>query len=84
MTRKKFIIQLIRSKHRVTVEELCATLDVSPITIRRDLKQLEGEGLISRVHGGATLPFSQRDGYKHLPFKKKQYIHEKKTNCSKT
>ena len=35
------------------MEELAAKFDVSVITIRRDLDQLESDGVIERTHGGA-------------------------------
>jgi DeoR/GlpR family transcriptional regulator of sugar metabolism len=38
-----------------TVESLAMDLDVSVATIRRDLGQMENEGLVRRTHGGATI-----------------------------
>jgi DeoR/GlpR family transcriptional regulator of sugar metabolism len=38
----------------VTVDTLARDLDVSVATIRRDLTQLEDDGLIRRTHGGAV------------------------------
>ena len=35
--------------------ELMAALDVSDMTVRRDLEVLEGQGHLLKVHGGATL-----------------------------
>lgn len=37
------------------VPELCAALNVSAVTIRKDLKLLEEKGLLFRTHGGAAL-----------------------------
>lgn len=37
----------------VTVRELAKKFDVSPDTIRRDLRTLDDQGIISRAHGGA-------------------------------
>ena len=34
---------------------LCKELDVSSVTIRKDLKFLEDKTLLFRTHGGATL-----------------------------
>lgn len=39
----------------VNTRELAERLDVSEMTIRRDLHELTQKGLIRRVHGGATL-----------------------------
>lgn len=38
-----------------SVSDLCDVLDVSPATIRRDLAELEKQGLIKRGYGGATV-----------------------------
>ena len=36
------------------VRDLARTLDVSEMTVRRDLDTLAGDGLVDKVHGGAT------------------------------
>ena len=41
-------------QQRMTVDALIALTGASPITIRRDLADLEGRGLLKRVHGGAV------------------------------
>jgi len=51
--RKDQIFDLITRKGRITVDELIDTFKVSGATIRRDLEFLEGQGLITRAHGGA-------------------------------
>jgi DNA-binding LacI/PurR family transcriptional regulator len=38
----------------VRVSRLTEELGVAPVTLRRDLQQLEEEGLLERVHGGAV------------------------------
>ncbi len=40
------------------IEELASGLSVTPQTIRRDLSELAGKGLLRRHHGGASLPSS--------------------------
>lgn len=52
--RAKYISDLIAAHDAVRVEELAQELGVSPITIRRDLVQLERQGLVCRTHGGAV------------------------------
>ncbi|MGQ9631437.1 MAG: DeoR/GlpR family DNA-binding transcription regulator [bacterium] len=49
------IVKLIRRRGSVRVSDLSESLGVSPNTIRRDLKKLEGDGLLRRTHGGAVL-----------------------------
>jgi len=40
------------------IEELASGLSVTPQTIRRDLSEMAGKGLLRRHHGGASLPSS--------------------------
>ncbi len=54
--RQSKIIELIRQKERVTVNELATMLDISRETIRRDLTDLSNKGKIQKIHGGAMLP----------------------------
>src|SRR5690554_8038930 len=51
--RRKYILELVEQHSSVTVAELCQSLQVSEMTIRRDLRMLSDEGLLQRVHGGA-------------------------------
>lgn len=48
------ILEDIKSNGIRSVTELSLKYDVSEMTIRRDLKQLEDQGLITRTHGGAV------------------------------
>jgi DeoR family fructose operon transcriptional repressor len=45
---------LIRERGVLRLEDLCRALKVSAATVRRDLDQLERNGAIRRVHGGAV------------------------------
>ena len=51
--RQSMIVELIKKDGLVTVEALSKRLDVSVITIRRDLSVLEETGVLERTHGGA-------------------------------
>ncbi|USQ79167.1 DeoR/GlpR family DNA-binding transcription regulator [Ornithinimicrobium faecis] len=53
-TRQEAIFQAISQEGRVDVSGLAVSLDVSAMTIRRDMAELSNRGLINRVHGGAT------------------------------
>nr|WP_291908078.1 DeoR/GlpR family DNA-binding transcription regulator [Chitinophaga sp. CB10] len=53
--RHKFILNKLHEKGYVNVLELCKELDVSGVTIRKDLKLLEDKALLFRSHGGATV-----------------------------
>lgn len=47
------IRQLLESQEYVELTALCEQLEASESSVRRDLIQLESEGLLRRVHGGA-------------------------------
>jgi DeoR family fructose operon transcriptional repressor len=47
------IASLVAEKQRVSVAELSSLFDVSKVTIRNDLDELEQRGLLMRTHGGA-------------------------------
>ena len=65
--RKKDIMDLLYANGRVSVSELAKTLFVSEMTVRRDLSEMEKDGVLKRYRGGAVLtavssemPISQR------------------------
>lgn len=53
--RQKKIIEKLNEAGKASVNDLSRDLDVSPITIRRDLDSLSQEGIIERIHGGALI-----------------------------
>lgn len=53
--RQDKIYELILKNKSITVEELSNIFEVSFVTIRKDLRQLENKGLIIRTHGGAMV-----------------------------
>ena len=53
--RQRMIKQLLNQNKHVSVAELSCCLNVSEVTIRRDLEKLEGERFLMRTHGGAVL-----------------------------
>jgi DeoR family transcriptional regulator of aga operon len=48
------IVRLLRENGSLSVEEICTSVGVSPITARRDLRELEELGLLKRTTGGAV------------------------------
>lgn len=52
--RKSKILELLQEERSVSVDSLAMAFDVSKETIRRDLRQMESEGLLTRTHGGAV------------------------------
>jgi DeoR family fructose operon transcriptional repressor len=59
--RRRRIFSLLARHTYGSIGSLAEEMRVSPMTIRRDLTQMEGEGLIRRTHGGA-LAVSDRLG----------------------
>ena len=53
-TRLDRLREMVQGRRVVRVDDLCQELHVSPATARRDLKELETQGEIRRVHGGAV------------------------------
>src|SRR5687768_5003275 len=51
--RMREVLSLLRDRGDVSVSVLCEELRVSPATLRRDLGELEEQGLLLRTHGGA-------------------------------
>lgn len=57
--RRRRVLDEVRRYGSVSVRDLAARLTVSEMTIRRDLEQLDADGRLRRVRGGATLPRAQ-------------------------
>lgn len=53
--RQNRIIDLLKERGAVRVQELSELFQVSVLTVRRDLASLESLGLLERSHGGAVL-----------------------------
>lgn len=51
--RQQSIARIVEHQGRVLVADLSARFGVSAVTIRKDLRALEGEGMVVRAHGGA-------------------------------
>ncbi|RCW23437.1 DeoR family transcriptional regulator [Ciceribacter lividus] len=54
--RQAEIVEMAKANGRVLVEELALRFSVTPQTIRKDLNDLCDARVLSRIHGGATLP----------------------------
>ena len=55
MKRHQDILDRLSKEKHLEVSDLCEILNVSAVTIRKDLKLLEQKGLLYRTHGGASL-----------------------------
>jgi len=64
--RQNRIIDEVQGRGAVRVSELSQLLDVSDMTIRRDLDTLASQGRLDKVHGGATMkrpPSTEEPGF---------------------
>ena len=61
------LLSLVNQHNRIAVTDLAKALDVSEVTIRKDLNLLEKKGLLRREHGYARLTTSDDIG-NHLSF----------------
>ena len=52
--RKQKILEILQRDGRVKVTDLSALFEISEVSIRMDLADLEAKGMLSRVHGGAV------------------------------
>jgi len=68
--RHQQIINRLHQEGQVNVLDLCDELNVSSVTIRKDLKLLEDKGLLFRTHGGAT---------QHNPYTVDRPVNEKES-----
>jgi DeoR family glycerol-3-phosphate regulon repressor len=57
-TRHTRIIDLVKERGFVTIDDLAQHFNVTPQTIRRDINQLDQENQLRRYHGGAGVPSS--------------------------
>lgn len=71
--RQNQILEIVQKKQRATVPYLAKKLFVSEMTVRRDLKKMEYEGLIKRYHGGALV----NNDYIEYPLNLRMHVNEK-------
>ena len=63
--RRQAILARVERDGRVVASELVASLGVSEDTVRRDLRDLAGQGLLRRVHGGALASAPAAGSFTH-------------------
>lgn len=52
--RQSKIVELVMAEGSISIPNICERFDVSDMTARRDLNELDRQGLLRRVHGGAV------------------------------
>ena len=55
--RRNMIVEILNENGRVNVNDLSERFGVSGVVIRTDLSELEKQGLLTRVHGGAITSY---------------------------
>jgi DeoR/GlpR family transcriptional regulator of sugar metabolism len=53
--RIRIIMEILKDKKHLNVSDLSSMLNVSEVTIRRDLEKLESKNFLTRTHGGAII-----------------------------
>ncbi|NRA50913.1 MAG: DeoR/GlpR transcriptional regulator [Phaeodactylibacter sp.] len=56
--RHRYILDALKSKGVVSVAALSEAMEVTTVTVRKDLRMLEQQGVLQRSHGGASLPYT--------------------------
>lgn len=51
--RQSKIIEIVHDTGRISIPDICTMFGVSEMTARRDLNDLDRQGLLRRIHGGA-------------------------------
>ncbi|WP_353135224.1 DeoR/GlpR family DNA-binding transcription regulator [Pseudopedobacter sp.] len=83
--RHKYILNTLQKEGFVRVIDVAKKLDVTTVTIRKDLKTLEEKGLLYRTHGSAS-PINPHASDRNVKEKEKERIKEKQligTSASK-
>lgn len=75
--RHKYILDMLNKNRFINVSDIARDLDVTPVTVRKDLKHLEEQKLLYRTHGSAS-PVNPQTVDIHLQEKEKIRIAEKK------
>lgn len=63
------ITKLVNKQGTVRISEIAKTLDVTDMTVRRDLAELEEQGVLTKIHGGAR---------SNKAFQYREYSHKEK------
>lgn len=74
--RKTKIAEMLKKRTSVTTTELTEMFEVSVETIRRDLENMESQGLLKRVHGGAVA-IRELQNYTSLSGRRREHLPEK-------
>lgn len=71
------IHELLKERTRISLDELCEIFNVSKNTIRRDIAELEEQGVIRKVYGGIVLEESNITSLEPFTAREMRHICEK-------
>ncbi|MEG0365651.1 MAG: DeoR/GlpR family DNA-binding transcription regulator [Coprobacillus sp.] len=79
--RHRIIEEMLKQTGSIIISDVSSTLNCSEETVRRDLKEMEADGILKRIHGGAFLP---EDEDKTVPLRLRElYIPKEKDEIAK-
>lgn len=67
------ILNIVNNKGKVSVEEITDILNLSPSTVRREIRKLDEDGLVIRYHGGIKLSYNADTA---MPYEKRVELHK--------
>ena len=76
--RKEALLIYMRQHKKASIQELSEEFHVTGATIRTDLRELEGQGLLIRTHGGAILNQREVEKESQLHLRRGIYSEEKR------
>lgn len=79
--RKSEIISMLEENGKVEITQLTQRFNASRETIRRDLRDLEEEGVIKRTHGGALLQHASSAAEYPVVIREIRHYREKQAIC---
>ena len=66
------LLNTVRARGSITVEQLADMLEVTLQTVRRDVQRLADEGLLARFHGGVRVPSSTTE---NIGYQQRETLH---------
>lgn len=76
--RQAELLEEVRARGSVSVEALAERFGVTLQTVRRDVKRLEGEGLLARFHGGVR---SRSSTTENIAYRQRQQLNAPAKQC---
>lgn len=81
LNRQEKIFEILKKEKKVKVSVIAEQLKVTEMTVRRDLKEMEQEGVLTRIHGGAKLKDKDELSFSELSHLEKKNINLNEKNA---